>query len=174
MSASSIDRTIAWYEIVPWGTNETDDDGDGLSECAGDCDDSDPQCTFDCTDADGDGIPQCAGDCDDSDDQNWSVPGEATDLVFLSDGQSLLWSPPATPGGISPYYDLLRSGTAADFVTATTCIESNDGADTQALDPDSPPPGSIYYYLACAENACGRGPAGKDSAGAERLVLDCP
>lgn len=47
------------------GTNEFDDDGDGTSECAGDCDDTRPLCKFDCTDPDGDdacGTFDCAPD----------------------------------------------------------------------------------------------------------------
>ena len=44
---------------------ESDDDGDGTSECAGDCDDSDPALTG--VDVDGDGFSSCGGDCDDDD-----------------------------------------------------------------------------------------------------------
>ncbi len=46
--------------------NGFDLDNDGLTSCAGDCDDSEPSCTTDCTDADGDGFAVCAGDCDDA------------------------------------------------------------------------------------------------------------
>ncbi len=46
--------------------NGFDLDGDGLTSCAGDCDDGEPSCTTDCTDADGDGFAVCAGDCDDN------------------------------------------------------------------------------------------------------------
>jgi len=44
---------------------EIDADGDGLAECEGDCDDSDPW--MDLTDGDGDGYTRCDGDCDDDD-----------------------------------------------------------------------------------------------------------
>lgn len=40
-------------------------DGDGVTDCDGDCDDANPGCRYDCTDADGDGF--CPPfDCDDS------------------------------------------------------------------------------------------------------------
>jgi len=45
---------------------QADDDGDGLSECAGDCDDTDG--AINPNDADGDGYDSCTGgDCDDTD-----------------------------------------------------------------------------------------------------------
>ena len=50
-----------------FGTNEFDDDFDGLSECAGDCDDANLNCTTDCTDADGDGFCVTT-DCNDGSD----------------------------------------------------------------------------------------------------------
>jgi len=43
---------------------ETDDDGDGSPECAGDCDDSDATLTP--VDTDNDGLSSCDGDCDDT------------------------------------------------------------------------------------------------------------
>lgn len=55
----------------------TDVDGDGICDVT-DCDDSKPQCTFDCTDADGDGF--CgANDCDDT------IPTCNTDCMNNSD-----------------------------------------------------------------------------------------
>ena len=50
-------------EVVP--SDELDEDGDGASTCAGDCDDSDAALNVD--DGDNDGWSTCAGDCDDSD-----------------------------------------------------------------------------------------------------------
>ena len=67
LSASMGDDKIAWYRQ---GTMEDDEDGDGLAECDGDCDDSNENCTTDCTDADSDGY--CVGiDCSDFDPNNW-------------------------------------------------------------------------------------------------------
>jgi len=50
---------------VDEGTILHDDDGDGYSEVAGDCDDANALLTP--ADADGDGYSLCTGDCDDSD-----------------------------------------------------------------------------------------------------------
>ena len=44
---------------------EEDDDGDGFSECLGDCDDTDASLNLD--DLDADGVDTCSGDCDDDD-----------------------------------------------------------------------------------------------------------
>ncbi len=44
---------------------DVDDDGDGINECEGDCDDDDAAMNLD--DADGDGWGTCDGDCDDAD-----------------------------------------------------------------------------------------------------------
>ena len=49
--------------VVP--TDEIDGDGDGMSGCAGDCDDTDVALNRD--DLDGDGFDTCDGDCDDGD-----------------------------------------------------------------------------------------------------------
>jgi hypothetical protein len=49
--------------VVP--DTEIDDDGDGLAECEGDCDDTDDTLNLD--DLDGDGASSCDGDCDDLD-----------------------------------------------------------------------------------------------------------
>ncbi len=62
LSASSYDDKIAWYSNF----DIEFEDGDGLSECAGDCDDGNANCTTDCTDGDGDRVYVCAGDCDDA------------------------------------------------------------------------------------------------------------
>ena len=76
---------------------EVDDDGDGMTECAGDCDDTlaevflgapelcdtiDNDCdsaTLETVDDDGDGESECDGDCDDADDLNFSAGVEACD-----------------------------------------------------------------------------------------------
>ena len=63
LSARSDDEVV-WHEF---GGLEVDDDGDGLRECDGDCDDTEAGCTNDCDDTDSDGVAMCAGDCDDLD-----------------------------------------------------------------------------------------------------------
>ena len=54
---------------------DSDDDGDGLSENEGDCDDTDPALNL--ADNDGDGVSSCDGDCDDGDSN--IHPGAADD-----------------------------------------------------------------------------------------------
>jgi len=49
--------------LVDEGTLNYDDDGDGVSENEGDCDDADPMLNLD--DLDADGVTSCEGDCDD-------------------------------------------------------------------------------------------------------------
>ena len=78
---------------------ETDDDGDGVTECDGDCDDdndealpgglevcdgADNDCdpgTDEATDEDGDGEAECDGDCDDAEPAASSSEAESCDLL---------------------------------------------------------------------------------------------
>ena len=129
------------------GTNETDNDGDGLSECAGDCDGADPDL--------------------------WAPPGETRDLRFTSK-VILQWTAPLNPGGIEdPLYDLIRSSyDASGFADplVSDCLVYN-ATDTTANEYYEPYAGEgILYYLVRATNACpaGNGSLGTDSEGAER------
>ena len=54
--------TIAMLQL-----NGFDEDGDGVSSCAGDCNDQDASLNL--LDEDGDGVTSCGGDCNDLDDQ---------------------------------------------------------------------------------------------------------
>lgn len=55
-------------------------------------------------------------------------------------------------------------------------VETNDGADTSASDPDLPLLGTGFYYQIRAENACPSGPGslGADSSGIFRRARECP
>ena len=75
-------------------------------------------------------------------------------------------------GPVSPLYDVVRSESPQDFTGAGFCIESDDGADTVAVDADEPVPAGIFYYLVRAENDCGAGSLGA-GAGGERSAIDC-
>ena len=61
----------------------------------------------------------------------------------------------------------------SDFTIGGTCVEWDDGIDTQAVD-SGPVPATIYYYLVAAEDSCGRGTAGNESGGTERQITACP
>jgi len=126
------------------------------------------------TDLDGDGVGYCT-DCDKDNPEAWALPGEADDLTF-TDEQSLTWTAPAEPGANLVLYDTLRSTNAANFVTATTCLESDDGSDTFATDPATPPANEAYHYLVRPENACpnGTGPVGTRADGTLRSARSCP
>jgi len=134
-----------WPSLV--GTNEADDDGDGLSECA--------------------------GDCDDADGTAWAIPGEARGLSFASGKTTFSWNPPVVPGGSVSYYDSVRSSMASDFVTGASCAETN-GTDTQTIDAETPPIGGRFFYNVRSGNSCGEGSPGRNSDGTERTVRACP
>jgi hypothetical protein len=142
---------------------------EGTLSCHGDCTLDDSSCS--CLDADADlradslrALGSCAEDCDDVDGSIWATPGAVEDLRLGATSDSLEWAPPADPGGVagSLLYDTLRSGDPADFGAAATCLETDDGSDTEATDPEVPTAGSVFYYLVRAENAC---PAGSGLLG---------
>jgi hypothetical protein len=126
-------------------------------------------------DLDGDGY-QSDVDCNDGNDAIWGTPGEALDLVFAADKATLSVAPPVDPGGLvsSLLYDTVRSGIPSDFVGAATCVETNGGPDTSAVDASTPVAGSVFYYLVRAENACGVGALGTWTDGTPRTVRTCP
>jgi hypothetical protein len=114
-----------------------------------------------------------AADCHDTDPLVWAMPGEAANLTFAADSQTLAWSAPPDPGAVVVAYDMLRSSDRTDFVTAAVCVET-DGSDTSSVDGAVPPPGTAFYYLARAGNACGEGSLGSGSSGLPRQGLACP
>ena len=118
--------------------------------------------------------PDPAADCDPTNPQVWAIPGEVTGLLFL-DGVTLSWVEPNVTGGAFLAYDTLRSSSRSDFNTAATCVES-DATDTTSADAAVPNPGSAYYYLVRAENACpgGMGSLGFRSDGTPRQGIVCP
>jgi hypothetical protein len=150
-------------------------------QCLGDCDldgtiDSCETPPAD-RDADSDGFG-AACDCDDGVPEAWAVPGEVVDLRLFHDATSgnptLSWSPPDDPGGGSVAYDTLRSADPANFVSALTCVEADDGLDTTSTDTGVVSP--LAFYLVRAENACpaGQGSVGTDSDGVPRVAGACP
>jgi hypothetical protein len=129
-----------------------------------------------CLDSDSDGVGE-ACDCAAADGQVWALPGPAEDLRLSHSGgpsgtTTLSWTPPAEPGSSLINYDTVVSPVAADFDLSASCLESNE-ADTQAIHSTPPDPGEVLYFLVRAENTCGLGSSGEDSAGVPRVVLDC-
>ena len=127
-------------------------------------------------DDDGDGFSECAGDCDDTDLSIWSTSGAANNLMLMFDrtiwGVRLSWDEPTYLGGELVAYDVLRSGSPKSFSVVTTCVESNDGTDREAVDLNYWM-GSKLYYLVRPENACGPGSLGEASDGTPRVGRDC-
>jgi hypothetical protein len=116
------------------------------------------------------------GDCDDRDATRFARPQEATNLTFV-DNDTLSWDGQTLSDGSGVTFDVIRSGSAGNFVSGATCVERQDGNDTLALDPAGPPPGTVYYYLVRADNDCrgstGMGSLGTTSAGAAHVGLVC-
>jgi hypothetical protein len=124
---------------------------------------------------DGDLDGYCRTDCDDTNGQVWAAPSEVRDLLFQEDSQTLAWSAPAEPGGITAAYDTLRSQAAGDFGAGAMCVESGDSSDRSSVDAAVPADGGVFFYLVRAENACpaGQGSLGTRSDGTPRAGRTC-
>ena len=64
---------------------------------------------------------------------------------------TLTWTAPDELGASAIAYDVLRSPRARVFGPgAAECLETDDGADTQALDAENPGPEEAFFYLVVA------------------------
>jgi hypothetical protein len=106
---------------------------------------------------------------------SWATPGEAIHVFIIAATDTITWEPPTNPGGNALVYDVIRSPDPSDFISDATCVETDDGADTQAIDVEVPLSGG-FYYLVRAQNGCpaGEGPLGDTSAGDPRTAITCP
>ena len=103
----------------------------------------------------------------------WAIPGEVGDLIFNTTSQTVSWTAPLAPGGVTVLYDTLRSTDPDDFVNSGVCAET-DGADTFFIETLNPPPGMLFSYLVRAVNVCGDGSLSTDSSGTPRQGVSCP
>jgi hypothetical protein len=131
-------------------------------------------------DSDSDGVADGC-DCAPLNPGAWGIPGEATSLTLSQSAPTpgsstnLSWNPPATGGQpAAMLYDVIRSGVAADFVSAATCLASDAGPATMANDAEVPPKGTVFFYLVRAQNVCGAGIARTDITGTPEPARDCP
>ncbi len=152
--------------------NGIDDDCDGSIDCADvDCC-SDSACAG--VDHDGDGFP-C--DCNDANPAVWATPDEARGLALTGGATTTLaWQPPAAPGASSVTYEVLRSPSPGDFVSAASCLTLANPSATSTSDATLPAAGQVLHYLVRAVNGCpnARGPLGYDSANHPIAGRTCP
>jgi len=113
-------------------------------------------------------------DCNDLDPLDWATPSQARSLRFTDSG-TLAWTAPAFPGALADLYDLIRSNTPTDFVTAAACVATGTSSTT-AADSMVPGLGSAFYYLVRADDHCpsGLGPLGFSSTGTLTAGRTCP
>jgi YD repeat-containing protein len=124
------------------------------------------------TDADGDGYDE-GTDCDDLDESVWSLPGELSNLHFVS-RTTFVWDSAVDLPSSSVTYVTLRSTSPSVFATAPPAACSDtEGLTTSTTDSSVPAPGSALFYLVRARNGCGEGSLGHQSNGTPRSGLSC-
>jgi hypothetical protein len=103
-------------------------------------------------DDDGDGYSECQGDCDDANPSAWFAPSEVAGLQFAADDATLSWDP-ATYGGTSPpTYTVYRSP-RPDLFVESACVAAGI-PETVAPDAEIPGTGETFFYLVGAVNGC--------------------
>jgi hypothetical protein len=127
------------------------------------------------TDRDEDGALNF-NDCAPADAGSTGPAAEVTGLVVDSQATALLaWDPQAASAGPGVIYEVVSGEMArlrTDGLAAATSCLLGDLADPFADDPRAdPPPGTGYYYLVRARNACNAGTLGPGRAVLE--PLDC-
>jgi hypothetical protein len=134
----------AWPRLA--GTNEYDDDGDGFSECDGDCDDVDAAVIH---------APAEAG------------PG----LEWSEDETELSWAAASGAAVHHAYRGTLDANSG--FTYDHACFEANL-AQPSVADAAIPPAGKGFYYVVSGANACGEGTLGEGTAGERPNAAPCP
>ncbi|MEW5806161.1 MAG: S8 family serine peptidase [Acidobacteriota bacterium] len=127
-------------------------------------------------DGDGDRMPDSC-DCAPSNDTLAIAPPEVRKLEFLKDHETILWEDISPLTGSSTVFDLLR-GFLNDLlsdgsISRASCL-ANNLPDAHTTDTENPSSGIGFYYLVRAQNGCGTGTLGADSAGNERTSSACP
>ncbi|HJQ96701.1 MAG TPA: DUF6531 domain-containing protein, partial [Candidatus Polarisedimenticolaceae bacterium] len=123
------------------------------------------------SDIDGDGHLDAA-DCDDRDASAWSLPGEPTNLHFVSK-TTFLWDAAADIGATAATFVTVRSTSPSNFAAAPASCADPEGLTASTTDASVPPLGTAFYYLVRARNACGDGLLGHRSNGAVTPGLAC-
>ena len=99
------------------------------------------------------------------------VPAAVNDsLQFADDATTLSWSDP--PGTYNVYRGTHAGGAAWAYNQA--CFDPHTAASS-TTDTDSPPVGSMFFYLVSRDSACGESDLGSDSSGTPRPnATPCP
>ncbi len=118
------------YVVLGEACLGTDADGDGWTDCEGDCDDGDA--ALGPEDADGDGFTPCGGDCDDSDDTIHPGAPEICDGIWDNDcdGFTLTWDMDSDGDGWTSCQG------DCDDTDDTLYPEDRDGDGVEACDDD--------------------------------------
>jgi N-acetylneuraminic acid mutarotase len=126
-------------------------------------------------DNDGDGLSECDGDCHDGDATVLTVPAAVENLRWIA-ADALLWDADPSPGAATRwqvmYGDLAE---VSSFVTAPgdTCMAED--LTRPRVDDESPLPaaGQAWYFLVRGANVCGWGGWGIASDGSGRTTTVC-
>jgi hypothetical protein len=105
---------------------DADDDNDGESECAGDCNDQDP--FINTADADGDGFSTCTGDCDDGEDTVFPGAPQVCDDGFADNDCN--GSADANEADVDGDTDTLCDGDCNDFDPALNSLDADGDNST--------------------------------------------
>ncbi len=114
-------------------------------------------------DNDGDGMSECAGDCNDADPEVWSAPAEVQGLTVASIYPTqLAWDSQSASAGPATRYQIVSgtiSTTAGLDFSSGSCLQTSSSTDYTDTRPD-PPPRVGFWYLVRARNPCGIGTYG--------------
>jgi len=146
-----------------------DSDGDGLPDGADNCPD-DSNHTQQDDDVDGVGA---ACDCDEADPEAGISPGDSMLLqAHPGDPNKLRWSPDPVADVYNVYKGILAAGEHFDYVQF---CHDKDVESLETIDSLQPEPGSWFFYLVSAQNACGEAGLGTASDNTPRpLIAPCP
>lgn len=135
--------------------DQRDDDGDGFTECGGDCNDGNPAIHPGAVDI-------CDGfdnDCDGTVDNGITTPANIINFVAGPPKNQFNWA--AVVG--ADRYDVVRGDLTTlragngDFATSLLGCLENDSADTATSDDSSPAVDQGFYYLVRAQRVCKNG-----------------
>lgn len=124
-------------------------------------------------DDDGDGLSECDGDCNDMDAGAFALPAEVIGLLFV-DRQTLVWDSAAPAAGIDTVHDVVLGHLTRPAVGNEELCLATGIVEATTTDPSTPGYGRGFSYLVRGRNSCGPGTYGTQSDGTERISQACP